>query len=57
MRARAAVKQIGEIQSVSTDMEEHTLSVSFDTDQVSLDSVIDALNGAGYHVPGYRQLN
>jgi len=38
-------------------MEEHTLSVSFDTDQVSLDRVIDALNGAGYHVPEYRQLN
>jgi copper chaperone CopZ len=38
-------------------MKEHTLSVSFDTDQVSLESIIDALNGAGYHVPEYRQIN
>jgi copper chaperone CopZ len=38
-------------------MDEHTLTVSFDTDQVSLESVIDALNGAGYTVPEYRQLD
>jgi len=38
-------------------MEEHTLTVSFDTDQASLESVISALNGAGYHIPEYRQLD
>ncbi len=38
-------------------MKEHTLTVSFDTDQTSLDSVINALNGAGYHIPDYRQLD
>jgi hypothetical protein len=38
-------------------MKEHTLTVSFDTDQTSLESVIKALNGAGYHVPEHRQLD
>ncbi len=38
-------------------MKEHTLTVSFDTNHASLESVIDALNGAGYHVPEYRQLD
>jgi copper chaperone CopZ len=38
-------------------MKEHTLTVSFDTDKASLESVIAALNGAGYHVPEYRQLD
>jgi hypothetical protein len=36
---------------------EHTLRVSFDTDQASLESVIDALNGTGCPVPGHRQLD
>jgi len=38
-------------------MKEHTLTVSFDTDQVSVDNVIHALNGAGYHIPEYRQMD
>jgi hypothetical protein len=36
-------------------MKAHTLTVSFDTEQASLESVIKALNGAGYHIPDYRQ--
>ena len=36
-------------------MNAHTLTVRFDDDEVSLDEIVAALNGAGYTVPEYRR--
>lgn len=41
--------------SVQTDMNAHTVTVSFDDEELSLDQVITALNDAGYTVPAHRQ--
>ena len=38
-----------------TDMNAHTVTVRFDDDEVSLDDIVGALNGAGYTVPEYRK--
>jgi copper chaperone CopZ len=38
-------------------MKDHTVTVSFDSEEASVAQVIEALNGAGYYVPDYRQLN
>ena len=44
------------IQSVSTDMQAHTVTVTFDDEEVSMQDVLGALNDAGYTVPDYRRL-
>ena len=36
-------------------MKAHTVTVSFDDEQVSLDAIVEALNGAGYTVPDHRK--
>ena len=38
-------------------MEAHTLTVSFDDEQLSLDRVVEALGTAGYTVPNSRLLD
>lgn len=38
-------------------MNAHTLTVAFDDDQVSLDTIVKALGDAGYTVPGKKKLN
>ena len=45
-----------DIQSVSTDMQTHTVTVTFDDEVVSMQDVLGALNDAGYTVPDYRRL-
>ena len=43
------------VESVTTDMDAHTLTVSFDDEKTSLDDVVGALNKAGYTVPESRK--
>ena len=50
-----AVEQIPNIRSVDTDMNDHTVTVEFDDDQMSIDDVIQALNEAGYTVPDHSR--
>ena len=40
---------------MSTDMNQHTVTVSFDNEQMSLDAVVEALGGAGFTVRNYEQ--
>lgn len=54
--ARAAVEQLG-VASVETDMDEHTVTVTFDDEQLSIDDVVGALTRAGYAVPNYEAAN
>ena len=51
-----AVENIAEVRSVDTDMSEHTVTVEFDDDEISVDDVILVLNKAGYTVPGHSKL-
>ena len=37
-------------------MDAHTLTVTFDDEELSLDDVVAALNRVGYTVPGHRRL-
>lgn len=41
--------------SVTTDMEAHTLTVNFDDEKASVDDMVSALNKAGYTVPSYKK--
>jgi len=41
------------VESVDTDMNNNTVSVTFDDESVSIDQVVAALNQAGYAVPDY----
>jgi copper chaperone CopZ len=43
------------VESVKTDMDDHTVTVAFEDDQLSIDEVIQALNKAGYSVPEYEK--
>ncbi len=36
-------------------MREHTVTVAFDDEEVTVDEVVRALNDAGYTVPGYSK--
>ena len=38
-------------------MNEHTLTVEFDDEQLSLDSIVSVLNDAGYTVPKRTQVH
>ena len=38
-------------------MNEHTVSVTFDDEKLSIDDVVAALTKAGYAVPGYEAVN
>lgn len=39
--------------SVGTDMNQHTVRVTFDDDLLSIEDVVAALTQAGYAVPSY----
>ena len=56
-RELAAVEKIDHVESVSTDMDAHTLTVSFDDEHVSIENVVEVLGVAGYTVPNKRLLN
>jgi len=43
------------IDAVETDMNEHTLTVTFDDDDTSVDTVIETLGEAGYTVPSHEE--
>ena len=49
-----AVENLPKIRSVETDMSEHTLTVEFDDDDLSIEEIIRTLNEAGYTVPDYE---
>ena len=38
-------------------MNEHTITVDFDDSDVDLDAIVQALNGAGYTVPGHERID
>ena len=38
-------------------MRAHTVTVTFDDEEVSMQDVLGALNDAGYTVPDYRQVD
>ena len=52
-----AVEKLPAVDSVQTDMNEHTLTVAFDDAELSVDHIVQALNKAGYTVPGYTKAN
>jgi copper chaperone CopZ len=48
-----AIETLSAVDSVQTDMDDHTVTVAFDDDQLAIDAVVQALNKAGYSVPEY----
>ncbi|MBW2286637.1 MAG: heavy-metal-associated domain-containing protein [Deltaproteobacteria bacterium] len=42
--------------SVTTDMDTHTVTVQFDDDELSIDEIIGALGDAGYTVPSHAKI-
>ena len=53
--AKQAVEKIDNVQFVSSDKLDHTLTVSLETNQTSIAEVIAALGDAGQEVSGYQQ--
>ena len=49
------MNSIDAVDSVTTDMTAHTVTVRFDDDAVSLGDIVGALNGAGYTVSESRK--
>ena len=50
-----AVENLDAVQSVDSDMNAHTITVAFDDEELSVDAIVQALNQAGYTVPGYTK--
>ena len=48
------MKQVPNLTSVQTDMNQHTVTVAFDDDETSIDDFVKALNEAGYEVTSYE---
>ncbi len=46
-----------DVRAVETDMNEHTLTVEFDDEKLSVDSIVQVLNDAGYTVPKQTQVH
>ncbi len=44
------------VQSVATDMNDHTVTVEFDDENLSIGDIVAVLNEAGYTVPRHSQL-
>ncbi len=55
--AREAVEKIDNVHFVSSDKLDHTLTVSVETNQTTIDDVISALADAGQEVSGYKAAN
>ena len=51
-----AVESVEHVTSVQTDMNENTVTVSFDDEKVTMETIIAALNDAGYLVKGQQQV-
>ena len=51
-----AVEGISGVDSVETDMGAHTVTVAFDDDVLSVDTIIGALMDAGYTVPDHTKV-
>lgn len=51
-----AVKKVDHVTSVKTDMNAHTVTVSFDDEKTGLEAINAALNDAGYVVKDARKL-
>ena len=49
------MQKIPAVEYFATDMSEHTVTVEFDDEQMSIDDVIRALNQAGYTVPSHSK--
>ena len=43
------------VKTVATDMDSHTLSVTFEDSETSVDAVIKELAVAGYSVPSFEE--
>ena len=54
--AKSAVENIDNVQFVSSDKLDHTLTVSVDSKQTTISDVIVALADAGQEVSGYQEL-
>ena len=50
-----AVEKVEHVTSVKTDMNNHTVTVSFDDEKVDMDTIVAALNDAGYVVKERRK--
>ncbi len=44
------------VQSVATDMNDHTVTVEFDDEKLSIGEIVGVLNEAGYTVPRHSQV-
>ena len=44
------------VQSVETDMNDHTVTVEFDDEKLSIGEIVGVLNEAGYTVPRHSQV-
>ena len=54
--AKSAVDQIDNVQFVSSDKLDHTLTVSVDSKQTTISKVVAALADAGQEVSGYQEV-
>ena len=43
-----AVEKLANVTNVTTDMKDHTLTVSFDEEKQTLEAIVEALADAGY---------
>lgn len=53
--ARAAVEKVQHVESVRTDMNEHTVTVTFDDEKTGVGAIVAALNDAGYVVKSQQK--
>ena len=44
------------VQSVETDMNDHTVTVEFDDENLAISDIVAVLNEAGYTVPRHSQV-
>ena len=51
-----AVESLESVVSVESDMSEHTVTVDFDDDVLTIAEIVQALNNAGYTVPKYNKI-
>ena len=53
--AREAIEQMSGIKAVATDMNSHTVAVTLEDSETSVDAVIKRLAIAGYSVPSFDE--
>ena len=52
-----AIENLSGVKTVATDMNSHTLAVTFEDSETSVDAVIKELGVAGYSVPSFDKTN